>query len=85
MGKKLQHDPKKVIRNFSSYQLSDTEKLLSCKSFSFSIPPKHLKFEKYLLPFELLYQHVYDSVNKDEPLLHLKSKTKDVGLSSYRI
>ena len=24
MGKKLQHDPKKVIYNFSSYQLSDT-------------------------------------------------------------
>ena len=24
MGKKLQHDPKKVIHNFSSYQLSDT-------------------------------------------------------------
>ena len=28
MGYKLQHDPKKVIHNFSSYQLSDTEKLL---------------------------------------------------------
>ena len=26
-GKKLQHDPKKVIHNFSSYQLSDTEKV----------------------------------------------------------
>ena len=25
MGKKLQHVPQKVIRNFSSYQLSDTE------------------------------------------------------------
>ena len=24
MGKKLQHGPKKVIHNFSSYQLSDT-------------------------------------------------------------
>ena len=31
MGKKLQHNPKKVVHNFSSYQLSDTEKLLLCK------------------------------------------------------
>ena len=39
----------------------------------------------YLLPFELLYWDVYDSDNKDESLLQLKSKKKDVGLSSYRI
>ena len=31
MGKKLQHENKKVIHNFSSYQLSDTEKLLYVK------------------------------------------------------
>ena len=31
VGYKLQHDPKKKeIHNFSSYQLSDTEKLLYC-------------------------------------------------------
>ena len=28
---------------------------------------------------------MYDRENKDESLLHLKSKIKDVGLSSYRI
>ena len=33
----------------------------------------NLEFENYLLPFELLYQDVYDSDNKDESLLHLKS------------
>ena len=84
MGKKLQHDPKKVIHNFSSYQLSDTEKLLLCKGLNFSLSAKCLKFENYLLPFELLYRDVYDSDNKDEPRLHLKSKIKDVGLTSYR-
>ena len=79
MGKKLQHDPKKVIHNFSSYQLSDTEKLLLCKGLNFSLPPKRLKFENYLPPFELLYRDTYES------LLHLISKIKDVGLSPHRI
>ena len=85
MGRKLQNDPKKIIHNFSSYQLSDTEKLLLCKGLNFALPPKRLRFENYLLPFELLYRDVYDSENKDESLLHLKSKIKNVGLSSYRI
>ena len=85
MGKKLQHDPKKVIHNFSSYQLSDTEKLLLCKGLNFSLPPKRLKFENYLPPFELLYRDTYDSDNKAESLLHLISKIKDVGLSPHRI
>ena len=85
MSKKLQHDPRKVIHNFSSYQLSDIEKLLLCKGLNFSLPPKRLKFENYLLPFELLHRGVYDSYNKDESLLHLKSKIKDVTITSYRI
>ena len=82
VGKKLQHDPKKVIHNFSSYQLSDTEKLLLCKGLNFSLPPKRLKLVNYqLLPFELLYRDAYDNDNKAESLLHLISKIKDVGLS----
>ena len=85
VGKKLQHDHEKVIHNFTSYQLSDTEKLLLCKDLKFSLPPKHLKFENYLLPFELLYRDAYNSDNKAEPPLHLKSKIKNVGLSSHRI
>ena len=85
MGRKLQNDPKRVIHNFSSYQLSDSEKFLLCTGLNFSLPPKGLKFENYLLPFELLYQDVYDSDNKDESFLHVTSKIKNVGLSSYRI
>ena len=72
--------PKKVIYNFFSYQLSDTGKLLLCKALKFSLPPKRLKFKNYLLAFELLYGDVYDSDTKDESLLHLTSKIKDVAL-----
>ena len=85
MGKKLQHDPKEVTHNFFFYQLSDTEKFLLCKDLNFSLPSKRLKLENYLLPFELLYRDVYGSDNKDESLLHFKSKIQDVGLLSHRI
>ena len=55
MGKKLQHDAKKPIHNFFSYQLcATTEMLLSCKGLNFLLAPKRLKFKNYLFPFELL-------------------------------
>ena len=36
---------------------------------TFSLPSTRLRSEKFLLIFELLYRHVYDSDNKDESLL----------------
>ena len=53
MGSKLHHNPNKIIHIFSSYQLSEIEKSLLCKGLNFALPPKKLKFENYLLPFEL--------------------------------
>ena len=50
------------------------EELLLYKGLNFSIPSKRLKFENYQLPFELLYQEVYDIDNRDKSLLHLKNK-----------
>ena len=79
MDKKWQYDSKEVTHNFSFHQLSDTEKFLLCKVLNFSLLPKRLKFENYLLPFELLYWDVYDSDNKDESLLQLKSKKRMLG------
>ena len=73
----LTHDPKEVIYNFSSYVLSETEKTLFCKGLNFTIPPKKLKFENYLLPFEILFRDVCDNSNKasdDNCLLDLKCK-----------
>ena len=77
LGSKLQHGPKKVIHNFSSYDLSQAEMSLLLKGLNFSLPPKILKFENHLLPFELLYRDVLrDGNNTDESLIHLKSKLK---------
>ena len=85
MGSKLHHNPNKIIHNFSSYQLSEIEKLLLCKCLNFALPLKKLKFENYLLPFELLFRNMYDENQRNESILHLKSKIKDVGLSSFRL
>ena len=55
MGGKLQHDSKKVIHSFSSYNLSQTEASLLLKGLNFSLPPKKLKFENHL-PYKLWYR-----------------------------
>ena len=77
---------KSVIYNYSSYNLTQTEISLLPKGLNFSLPPQKLKFENHLLPFELLYRDVTNDERKDDDaLMHLKSKIKDVGLSSFRL
>ena len=85
MSTKL-HDPEKVIYNFSSYDLTQTEISLLLKGLNFSLPPPKLKLENHLLPLELLYRDVINDERKgDDALIHLKSKIKHVGLSSFRL
>ena len=85
MGSKLKHNQKEFIHNFSSCNLSSSENSLLCKVLNFALPPKDFRFENGLLPFELLFRILYESSHKDESPLHLKSKIKDVGLSSCRV
>ena len=48
-------DSDKIIFNFSSYNLSDHEKIVLSKGLSFAIPPKTIKYSEFLVPFELLF------------------------------
>ena len=50
------HDPEKVISNFSSHILSDSEKSLLCKGLRFALTPKKIDYADFLLQFELLYR-----------------------------
>ena len=84
-GSQLSHDPNDVIRNYSSYELSDTEKSLLTKGLGFALPPKKLKYQDYLLPYELLYRDVMNEDEVKDSLVHLQSRLKDVGLSSFRL
>ena len=76
---------KKVIHNFSSYNLSQTETSLLLKGLNFSLSPKKLKFENHLLPFDLLYRNVLQDYVNEDKTPHLKSKIKDISLSSFRL
>ena len=85
MGDELSHNPDDVIRNYSTYELSEVEKSLLVKGLNFAIPPKKLKYQDYLLPFELLYRDVMEEDEVKDSLNHLQARLKDVGLSSFRL
>ena len=51
-------DPDKVIFNFSSYNLSDHEKIFICKGLRFAIPPKTIEYSEFLVPFGMLFRDI---------------------------
>ena len=77
------NDPERVIHNFSSYSLSDTEKALLAKGLNFSLPPKALNFADYMTPFELLYQNVKGCDLSRHKLDVLKVGMKNIAFRSY--
>ena len=77
------HDSKKVIFNYSSYTLDKHETTLLSKGLNFAIPPKKVKFDNHILPFELLYRDIRNLSLPNEKLISLKSKVENIGLSSF--
>ena len=83
--KKPQHDPEKITFNYSNYILSEVEKSLLLKGLNFSIPPKKLNHADYLVNFELFYRDIRNlEVLSGEDLDFIKTKTKDIAVSSFR-
>ena len=79
------NDPEKVIFNFSKATLNESEKALLSKGLNFSLPPKQLKYADYLLNFELFFRDICKlDILSNENLEFLKTKIKDVALSSLR-
>ena len=70
-------DPDKVIINFSSYNLSDQEKIVLSKGLSFAIPPKTIEYSKFLVLFEMIFRDIssleVSNINKE----CVKSKLQD--------
>ena len=77
------HDPDKVIFNYSSHVLTESEKSLLCKGLNFVIPLKTLEYDDYLLPFELLYRDIHDLDFTNENKEVLKTRIKDYTFSSF--
>ena len=83
--KKPQHDPEKIIFNYSRYVLSEAEKSLLLKGLHFNIPLKKFNHADYLVDFELFYRDIRNlQVLSAEDLDFIKNKTKDIALSSFR-
>ena len=64
--------------------LSDNDKSLHSKSLNFSLPNKKVEISEYLCPFELLYHEVCDFSKDSSDKELLKSKLKELSLSSHR-
>ena len=76
------NDPNKVIFNFSSKVLSDSEKTLLCKGLRFAIPPKSIDYADFLTQFELLYRDTLSFDLASENRESLKNKLKDICFST---
>ena len=64
--------------------LSDNDKSLHSKGLNFSLPNKKVEISEYLCPFELLYHEVCDFSKDSSDKELLKSKLKELSLSSHR-
>ena len=71
-------DPDKGIFNFSSYNLSDHEKIVLSKGLSFALPPKTIKYSECLVPFEMLFR---GNRNKE----CVKSRLRDSTYTSFKL
>ena len=79
------HDPDRVIYNYSKISLSDAEKSLLVKGLRFSLPPKKLNCDDYLVNFELFYRSIRNlDVLSNGDLDFVKTKIKDAALNSFR-
>ena len=76
------HDPEKVISNFSSHTLSESEKRLLCKGLRFALPPKKIDYADFLAQFELLYRDTFEFNLPSEKRDFLKNKLKDICFST---
>ena len=79
------HGPEKVIFNFSSYKLSSSNKDLFSKRLCFAIPPKQIDYSNFMTEFELLYRSTLDLSMTTEEKDRLKTKLKDITLSSFKL
>ena len=74
----------KVIYNFSSVNLTDSDKSLLSKGLNFALPPASLEYSEYLVDFELFFRDTLslETSHLDRGLL--KSRLKNLAFSSFK-
>ena len=81
----VQHDPKQIIHNYSSPILTPDQESLLMKGLNFSLPPKMLRYEDYMLPFELLYRDFHSLDKKDDELIFARNELRHIAFSSFKM
>ena len=79
------HYPEKVIFNFSSHELTYSEKHILSKGLRFAIPPRQIDYSSCLPEYKLLYRSNTDLSITSEDRKHFKDKLKDIALSSINL
>ena len=79
------NNPDKVIYNFSSLTLSDSDKSLLSKRLNFALPPTSLEYSEYLVDNELFFRDTrsLETTHLDRELF--KSRLKDLVFLSFKI
>ena len=79
------HEVNDLIFNFSSHVLTGSQESILMKGLNYALPPKSLKYEDYLLNFELLFRSVNaDNYCTDGEINNLKFQLRDVAYSSFK-
>ena len=79
----ISHNSDKIIINYSSCQLSDTEKTVLTNDLNFAMPPKKLNYTGYLTPYEILFGDIKRLSVDDNILEKLKVDMKKICFSSF--
>ena len=77
------HNSDKIIINYSSCQLSDTEKTVLTNELNFALSPKKLNYAGYLTPYEILFGDIKRLSVDDNILEKLKVDMKKICFSSF--
>ena len=77
------HNSDKIIINYSSCQLSDTEKTVLTNELNFALSPKKLNYAGYLTPYEILFGDIKRLFVDDNILEKLKVDMKKICFSSF--
>ena len=55
------------------------------KGLNFALPPKKLRYEDYMLPFELLYRDIKNLDKKEDELVFAKNELRNIAFSSFKM
>ena len=78
------NNPDKVIYNFASVTLSDSNKSLLSKDLNFALPPTSLEYSEYLVDYELFFKDTLSLETSHLDCVLLKSRLKELAFSSFK-